>query len=94
MNFLEYVLVLEFIVVLNFKDSYGLFINGEFVDGLGILFIIILLVMEKYIVEIVLVSDDDVDWVVVVVCCVYDKIWLKMSGCDCGKYLFCIVCFV
>ena len=33
MSFLEYAPAPESKAVLNLKDSYGLFINGEFVDG-------------------------------------------------------------
>ena len=35
MSFLEYAPAPESTAILNLKKSYGLFINGEFVDGHG-----------------------------------------------------------
>lgn len=88
MTFLEYAPAPESTAVLNLKDSYGLFINGEFVDGAGTPFHSINPATEKRIAEIASASDEDVDRAVAAARRAYDKTWSKMSGRDRGKYLF------
>ncbi|QEA29948.1 aldehyde dehydrogenase family protein [Microbacterium sp. CBA3102] len=88
MSFLEYAPAPESTAILNLKDSYGLFIDGEFVDGSGSSFSTISPSSEKHIAEIASASDEDVDRAVAAARRAYDKTWSKMSGRDRGKYLF------
>ena len=59
MSFLEYAPAPESTSVLNLRDSYGLFIDGEFVDGTGSSFTTISPATENRIAEIAAASDDD-----------------------------------
>ncbi|MFY9712686.1 MAG: aldehyde dehydrogenase family protein [Microbacterium sp.] len=88
MSFLEYAPAPESKAVLNLKDSYGLFIDGEFVDGSGKSFVTISPADESRIAEVSAASDEDVDRAVAAARRAYDKTWSKMSGRDRGKYLF------
>jgi aldehyde dehydrogenase (NAD+) len=88
MSFLEYAPAPESTALLNLKDSYGLFIDGEFVDGSGNSFTTISPASEKRIAEIATASDDDVDRAVAAARRAYEKTWSRMSGRDRGKYLF------
>jgi acyl-CoA reductase-like NAD-dependent aldehyde dehydrogenase len=88
MSFLEYAPAPESTALLNLKDSYGLFIDGEFVDGSGSSFTTISPATESRIAEIASASDDDVDRAVAAARRAYEKTWSKMSGRDRGKYLF------
>ncbi|UPL15953.1 MULTISPECIES: aldehyde dehydrogenase family protein [Microbacterium] len=88
MSFLEYAPAPESTALLNLKDSYGLFIDGEFVDGSGNSFTTISPATEKRIAEIATASDDDVDRAVAAARRAYEKTWSRMSGRDRGKYLF------
>ena len=88
MSFLEYAPAPESTAILNLKDSYGLFIDGEFVDGSGTPFHTISPATEKHIAEIASASDEDVDRAVAAARRAYEKTWSKMSGRDRGKYLF------
>ncbi|MFK0400811.1 aldehyde dehydrogenase family protein [Microbacterium sp. NPDC090225] len=88
MSFLEYAPAPESTALLNLKDSYGLFIDGEFVDGSGDSFTTISPATEKRIAEIATASDDDVDRAVAAARRAYEKTWSRMSGRDRGKYLF------
>ncbi|WP_341974422.1 aldehyde dehydrogenase family protein [Microbacterium sp. LWO13-1.2] len=88
MSFLEYAPAPESKALLNLKDSYGLFIDGEFVDGSGASFSTISPADESRIAEIASASDDDVDRAVAAARRAYEKTWSKMSGRDRGKYLF------
>lgn len=88
MSFLEYAPAPESKAILNLKDAYGLFIDGEFVDGSGTGFTTISPSDESRIAEIAAASDEDVDRAVTAARRAYDKTWSKMSGRDRGKYLF------
>ncbi|WP_407358155.1 aldehyde dehydrogenase family protein [Microbacterium sp. LTA6] len=88
MSFLEYAPAPESKALLNLKDSYGLFIDGEFVDGSGASFSTISPADESRIAEIASASDEDVDRAVAAARRAYEKTWSKMSGRDRGKYLF------
>ncbi len=88
MSFLEYAPAPESKALLNLKDSYGLFIGGEFVDGSGDSFATISPADETRITEIASASDADVDRAVAAARRAYEKTWSRMSGRDRGKYLF------
>ena len=88
MSFLEYAPAPESTSILNLRDSYGLFIDGEFVDGRGEAFITINPATEKPIAEIAGANEVDVDRAVAAARRAYDSTWSRMSGSDRGKYLF------
>ena len=88
MSFLEYAPAPESKAVVNLRDRYGLFIDGEFVDGTGSSFTTISPADETRIAEIAHASDEDVDRAVAAARRAYEKTWSKMSGRDRGKYLF------
>ncbi len=88
MSFLEYAPAPESTALLNLRDSYGLFIDGQFVDGSGDGFTTISPATEQRIAEIATASDADVDRAVAAARRAYEKTWSRMSGRDRGKYLF------
>ncbi|GAB6858292.1 aldehyde dehydrogenase family protein [Microbacterium xylanilyticum] len=88
MGFLEYAPAPESRSILNLKDEYGLFIDGEFVEGRGASFATISPADESRIATIAHASDEDVDLAVAAARRAYTKVWSKMSGRDRGKYLF------
>jgi aldehyde dehydrogenase (NAD+) len=88
MSFLEYAPAPESTAILNLRDSYGLFINGEFVKGHGTPFLTISPATEKPIAEIASANAADVDLAVAAARKAYDRTWSKLSGADRGKYLF------
>ncbi len=88
MSFLEYAPAPESTSILNLRQSYGLFIDGEFVDGRGESFLSISPSTEKRIAEIAGANEADVDRAVAAARRAYDRTWSRMSGSDRGKYLF------
>jgi acyl-CoA reductase-like NAD-dependent aldehyde dehydrogenase len=87
-NFLDYAPAPESTAILNLKKSYGLFIDGEFVDGHGKAFSTISPATEKQIAQIANANAKDVDAAVAAARRSYDRVWSRMSGADRGKYLF------
>ena len=61
MSFLEYAPAPESRAILNLKKSYGLFIDGDFVDGRGTPFTSISPADESPIAEFAYANDADVD---------------------------------
>ena len=88
MGFLEYAPAPESRSILQLKDSYGLFIGGEFVEGRGGAFDTISPADESRIASIAIGSDEDVDAAVAAARQAHTKVWSKMSGRARGKYLF------
>ena len=88
MSFLEYAPAPESTSILNLQKSYGLFINGEWVDGGDTSYTTISPSTEKPIAEIAHASAKDVDRAVAAARAAYDTVWSRMSGADRGKYLF------
>ena len=88
MTFLEYAPAPESRAVLNLRDEYGLFIDGEFRAGTGTAFATISPADESHIATIASASEDDVDAAVAAARRAYERTWSKMSGRDRGKYLF------
>ena len=74
--------------VVNLQPSYGLFINGEFVDGSGTAFKTINPATEQALAEVAEATTDDVDRAVKAARAAYRGVWGRMSGADRGKYLF------
>ncbi|WP_295125242.1 aldehyde dehydrogenase family protein [uncultured Leifsonia sp.] len=88
MSFLEYAPAPESRAILNLRDQYGLFIDGEFVDGHGTPFQTISPATEERIATIATADSADVDRAVASARRAYDRVWSRMSGSDRGKYLF------
>lgn len=71
------------------RDSYDLFINGEFRSSTGTEFFeTINPATEKPIAQITEATDADVDLAVKAARGAYSKVWSKMKGADRGKYIF------
>lgn len=88
MSFLNYAPAPESTSVLNLKKSYGLFIDGDWVDGRGDAITTISPATEKPIAEIAHANEHDVTLAVAAARRAYDTVWSRMSGTDRGKYLF------
>lgn len=87
-RFLDYAPAPESASILNLRESYGLFIDGDFVPGSGKPFTTISPATEKKIAEIAYADAQDVDRAVAAARKAYDRTWSKLSGSDRGKYLF------
>jgi aldehyde dehydrogenase (NAD+) len=74
--------------VVDLKPSYGLFIDGEFVDGSGHAFKSVSPATEEVLAEISEASDDDVDRAVKAARRAYTRVWSKLSGAERAKYLY------
>jgi len=88
MSFLEYAPAPESKAILNLRESYGLFIDGEFVDGRGDGFATISPATEEHIAAISNANAADVDLAVAAARRAYETTWSRLSGSDRGKYLF------
>lgn len=73
--------------VVDIKSSYGLFIDGEFVEGTGKGFTTISPATEEVLAEVVEASEGDVDRAVKAARKAFGS-WSRMSGAERGKYLF------
>ncbi len=74
--------------VVDIASSYGLFIDGEFVDGTGGSLKSINPATEEVLAEVAEASAADVDRAVKAARRAYTRVWSKTSGKDRGKYLF------
>jgi acyl-CoA reductase-like NAD-dependent aldehyde dehydrogenase len=85
----EYAAAPESRAVVDIAPSYGLFINGEFVEPhSGEFFKTINPATEEVLSEVADAGQADVDAAVKAARRAYDKTWSRMSGKDRGKYLF------
>ena len=84
----EYAPAPESRAVVDLQSSYGLFINGEFVDGQGASFKSISPATEEVLAEVSDASEADVDNAVAAARKAYTRVWSRMSGADRGKYLY------
>ena len=85
----EYAPALESRSVVDIASSYGLFIDGAFVDGEGGRpFKTISPATEEVLAEVVEASDTDVDSAVRAARRAYDRTWSTMPGRDRAKYLY------
>ena len=74
--------------VVDIKPSYGLFLNGEFVEGSGGTFKSVNPATEEVLAEVALASAEDVDKAVAAARRAYETVWGPMSGAERAKYLF------
>ncbi|MEV4141789.1 aldehyde dehydrogenase family protein [Dactylosporangium sp. NPDC049742] len=74
--------------VVDIRSSYGLFINGAFVDGRGESFKSINPATEEALADIATASSEDVDAAVRAARHAFDTVWGPMPGRERAKYLF------
>jgi acyl-CoA reductase-like NAD-dependent aldehyde dehydrogenase len=74
--------------VVDIKPSYGLFVDGEFVDGGGTSFKTISPATEEVLAEVAEADEADVDRAVRAARRAYDKVWGRMPGRERAKYLY------
>jgi aldehyde dehydrogenase (NAD+) len=74
--------------IVDIKPSYGLFVNGEYVDGHGDSFKSINPASEETLSEIACADADDVDEAVRAARKAQESVWGSMPGRDRAKYLF------
>src|SRR3954451_18527120 len=84
----EYAPAPEARTVVDIRPSYGLFVDGEFVDGHGRSFKTISPSTEEVLAEVAEADDADVDAAVRAARRAYTRVWSKMSGAERSKYLF------
>ncbi|MEO9200135.1 MAG: aldehyde dehydrogenase family protein, partial [Antricoccus sp.] len=89
MTKLDYAPALESRSIVDIKQEYGHFINGEFVPALdGATFDTIEPATESHLARVADGSVDDVDRAVQAAQHAYDRVWSKMAPAERGKYLF------
>ena len=74
--------------IVDIKPSYGLFIDGEFVDGHGKSFKTISPATEEVLAEVAEADQADVDAAVKAARRAYSRTWGRMSGRERAKYLY------
>jgi aldehyde dehydrogenase (NAD+) len=87
MSIFEYAPAPESRSIVNLKPSYGLFIDGSFVDGADT-FKSISPASEEVLAEVTNASEADVDRAVAAARRAYEKVWGPMPGAERAKYLF------
>ncbi|MEO5663003.1 MAG: aldehyde dehydrogenase family protein [Nocardioides sp.] len=86
--FFEYAPAPESRAIVDIKASYGLFIDGEFVDGHGKSFKTISPSTEEVLAEIAEADDSDVDLAVKAARRAHSRVWGRMPGSERAKYLY------
>ena len=84
----EYAPAPESRAIVDIKPSYGLFINGEFVDGRGKAFKTISPSTEEVLAEVAEADEADVDAAVKAARRAYTRVWSRMPGRERAKYLY------
>jgi aldehyde dehydrogenase (NAD+) len=87
-NLFEYAPAPESRSIVDIKPSYGLFIDGEFVDGSGEAFKTVNPATEEVLTEVSSGSEADVDRAVAAARRAFTRVWGPMRPADRGKYLF------
>ena len=88
MNTFEYAPAPESPGIVDIRPSYGLFINGTFVEGGGSSFKTINPATEEVLADISEANDKDVEKAIKAARTAYDKVWSKLPGSERAKYLF------
>ncbi len=84
----EYAPATESRSAVDLRASYGLFVNGEFVDGRGTPFKTISPATEEVLAEVAEADERDVDDAVKAARRAHTRVWSRMSGTERSKYLF------
>ncbi|WP_205314466.1 aldehyde dehydrogenase family protein [Nocardioides houyundeii] len=74
--------------ILDIRPSYGLFVDGEFVDGHGASFKTVNPATEEVLAEVSAADASDVDAAVRAARRAYTRVWSRMSGRERAKYLY------
>lgn len=74
--------------VVSLQPSYGLFVNGEFVDGHGASFKSINPATEEPLAEVAAADASDVDAAVRAARTAYTRVWSRMPGSERAKYVY------
>jgi acyl-CoA reductase-like NAD-dependent aldehyde dehydrogenase len=74
--------------IVDLRSSYGIFVNGEFVDGNGHAFKSVSPATEEVLAEISEADENDVDMAVKAARRAYSRVWSRMSGAERAKYLY------
>ncbi len=74
--------------IVDIKPSYGLFINGEFVDGHGKSFKTISPATEEVLAEVAEADEADVDAAIKAARRAHTRVWSKLPGRERAKYLY------
>lgn len=74
--------------VVSLQPSYGLFVNGEFVDGHGASFTSINPATEEPLAEVAAADASDVDAAVRAARTAYTRVWSRMPGSERAKYVY------
>ncbi|WP_110182806.1 aldehyde dehydrogenase family protein [Nocardioides solisilvae] len=74
--------------IVDIRSSYGLFVDGEFVDGQGSSFKTVNPATEEVLSEVAEASDADVDAAVKAARRAHSRVWGRMSGRERAKYLY------
>ena len=85
---LEYAPAPESRGIVDIKPSYGLFVNGEFVDGHGKAFKTVNPATEEVLAEVAEADEHDVDLAIRAARRAYDRVWSRMPGSERAKYLY------
>jgi aldehyde dehydrogenase (NAD+) len=88
MGIFDYAPAPESRAIVDIKPSYGLFIDGEFVEATGGSFKSVNPASGEALAEIGEASAEDVDRAVAAARKAYDKVWSRMPGGERAKYLF------
>jgi acyl-CoA reductase-like NAD-dependent aldehyde dehydrogenase len=88
MSVFEYAPAPESRSIVDIAPSYGLFIDGEFVDGTGEPFPTVDPATEEVLTQVSAGSDADVDRAVAAARRAFTRVWGPMRPADRGKYLF------
>ena len=88
MSIFEYAPAPESRAVVDIKESYGLFVNGEFTSGAGTAFKTVNPATEEVLAEVAEADASDVDRAVKAARKAYDKVWGPMPGRERAKYLY------
>jgi aldehyde dehydrogenase (NAD+) len=85
----EYAAAPESRAIVNLRSSYGLFVNGEFVDPVdGGSFKTVNPATEEVLADVSEAAGPDVDRAVAAARAAYERVWLRLPGRERGKYLF------
>jgi acyl-CoA reductase-like NAD-dependent aldehyde dehydrogenase len=74
--------------IVDIKASYGLFVDGEFVDGHGKAFKTVNPASEEVLAEIAEADEHDIDLAVKAARRAYTRVWSKLPGSERAKYLY------
>src|SRR3954451_6149029 len=70
------------------RESYGMFVDGEFTGGEGGTLKTVNPATEEVLAEVAVAGEADVDRAVRAARTAYDRIWSRMPGAERGKYLY------